>query len=143
MSKEVADPLRADYKFVIPNLSLSYHHFVPTHPSYSWFRSGFERNDVKSALRHICCLKFYLDFLWRLVNSIQLVGSPSYIFHVIVLDEIRKNPLNTCRCRSYIARMRQQPEDVDHMRCSPTNHQNITLGSNIALCSMLERFCCM
>ena len=52
---------RANEKFVIPNLS--YRHFVPTHPSHSWFRSGSDWVDVKSGLRHICCLKFCLDFL--------------------------------------------------------------------------------
>ena len=62
MSKDVGDPLRADEKFMIQNLSLSYRHLVPTHPSHSWFWSGFERIDAKSALRHICCLKFCLDF---------------------------------------------------------------------------------
>ena len=100
MSKDVADPLRADEKFVIPNLFLFYHHFIPTHPSHSWFSSGSDRIDAKNILRHISCLKFCLDFLWRLRNFIQVVGSPSSIFHAIVPDEIRKNPLNTWRCRS-------------------------------------------
>ena len=102
MSKEIGDPLRADEKFMIQIFSLSYRHFVPTHPSHSWFWSGSHRIDAKSALRHICCLKFCLDFLWRLMDFIQVVGSPSCIFHVIVPDEIRKNLLNTCRCRSKI-----------------------------------------
>ena len=69
------------------------------HPSHSWFWSGSDRIDLKSALRHLCCLKFCLDFLWRLMNFIQIVRSPSCIFHVIVQDEIRKNLLNTWRCR--------------------------------------------
>ena len=80
MSKDVADRLRDDEKFVIPNLSLSYRHFVPTHQSHSWFWSGSDRIDAKSALRHICCLKFCLDFLWRLMNFIEVVGSP--IMHI-------------------------------------------------------------
>ena len=90
MSKDVTDPPRANKKFVIPNLSSSYHHFVPMQPSHSWFWSGFGRIDAKSALGHICCLKLGLDFLWRLKNFIQVVGSPSCIFHVIVSDKIRK-----------------------------------------------------
>ena len=92
MSKDVANPLRADEKFVIPNLSLSYRHFVPTHPSHSWFWSESDRIDAKSALWHICCLKILSGFLMEVD---ELVGSPSCIFDVIVPDEIRKNPLNT------------------------------------------------
>ena len=53
MSKDVADPLRDNEKFVILNLSLFYHHFVPTHPSHSWFLSGSDGIYAKSALRHI------------------------------------------------------------------------------------------
>ena len=98
ISKDMADPLRADETFGIPNLSLSYRHFVSTHPSHSRFWAGSDRIDAKSTLRHICCL----DFLWRLRNFMQVVGSPSCIFHIIVPDEIRKNPLNTWRCSSHI-----------------------------------------
>ena len=67
---------------------------------------GFDRIDAKSVLRHICCLKFCLDFLWRLMNFIHLVGSPSCIFHVIAQDKITTNPLNTWRCRSSIPSLR-------------------------------------
>ena len=124
MSKDVTDPLRADEKFVIPNISLFYRQFVPTHPSHSWFWSGSDRNDAKSALRHIFCLEFCLDFLWRLVNFIEVIGSSSCIFHVNMPDQEKihwihggadpRLPL----CLS--ARMRQQSEDVDHLHCSPT-----------------------
>ena len=143
MSKDVGDPLRDDEKFMIKNLSLSYRHFVPTHPSYSWFWSESHRIDPKRALRHICCLKFCLDFLRRLMNFIQVVGSPSCIFHVIVPDEIRK---------IYWVHVGADPrfplcEDETATRWCGLSvlwpHQNITLGSNIALCSMLELFCCM
>ena len=67
---------------------------------------GSDRIDAKSALRHICCLNLCLDFLGRLMNFIQVVGSPSCLFHVIVPDEIRKNPLNAWKCRSYFPSLR-------------------------------------
>ena len=82
-SKDMAHPLRANGKFVIPNLS---HHFVPTHPSCCW--SGSDWIATKSALWQICCLKLCLEFLWRFLNFIQVVGSPSGIF--IVPDEVGK-----------------------------------------------------
>ena len=83
MSNDVADPLRADGKYVIPNISLSYRHLLLTHPSDSWFWSGSDRIDAKSAFRHICCLKFCLDFLWRLMNFIQIVGSHCTYFTLL------------------------------------------------------------
>ena len=89
-SKDIAHLLRADQKFVIPNLS---HHFVPMHPSHFWFWSGSDWIDEKSALRQICSLNLCLNFVWRLVNFIQAVGSPSGLFHIIVSYEIGKNPL--------------------------------------------------
>ena len=61
-------------------------------------------------------------FLWRLINFIQAVGSPLSIFHFIVLDEIGKNPLEYMKVQildSFSATMRQQPENVDHLRCCP------------------------
>ena len=97
------------WKFVIPYSS---HHFVPTHPSLPWLGSGSNWIDVKSALRQICCLKHCLDFLWRLTNFIQVVGSPSCIFHAIVPDEIKNNPLEYMEV--------QIPKGVDHLRGSPT-----------------------
>ena len=42
---------------------------------------------------------------------------------------------------SLSARMRQQPKGCGSSVLQP--HQNITLGSYIALCSMLELFCCI
>ena len=60
--------------------------------------------------------------MWRLVNFIQAVGSPSGIFHVIVSDEISKNPVEYMEVQileSLSAKMRQQPENVDHLRCIP------------------------
>ena len=119
-SKDVAHPLRANKKFVIPNLS---HHFVPMHPSHFWFWSGSDYIDMKSALRQICCPKLCLDFLWGLINFIHVVGSPSCISHVIVLDGTRNNPLEYMGVQildSLSVRMRKQPENVDHLRCSPT-----------------------
>ena len=88
--KDVAYPLRAYENFLIPNSSL---HFAPTHRSYPWLWSGSNWIGVKSALQQICCLKLCLDFLWRLMNFIQVVGSPSCLFHAIVPDEIKINPL--------------------------------------------------
>ena len=118
-SKDVAHPLRADDKFVIPNLSP---HFVPMRPSHSWFGSGSDLIDAKSALWQICCLNICLDFLWRLVNFIQSVGSPLGIFHIIVSDGIGKIPLEYMEVHildPLSARMGQQPENVDHLHCSP------------------------
>ena len=57
------------------------------------------------------------------MNSKQVVGSPSYIFHVIVLDEIDNNPLEYLEVQildSLSATMRPPPEDGDHLRDSPT-----------------------
>ena len=119
-SKDVAHPLWANEKFVVPNSS---HHFVPTHPSHPWLWSGPNWIHVKSTLRHICCLKLCLDFLWRLMNFIQVVGSSSCIFHVTVPDEIKNNPLEYMKVQileSLSVRMRQQPKGVDHLRCSPS-----------------------
>ena len=48
MSKDVADPLRADETFGIPNVSLFYRHFVPTQPADFLFWSGSDRIDGKS-----------------------------------------------------------------------------------------------
>ena len=62
---------------------------------------------------------------WWLVNFIEAVGSPSGIFDVIVLDEFGKNSLEYMEVQildSLSARMRQQPENVDHLRWSPSNH---------------------
>ena len=63
-----------------------------------------------------------LDFLWWLINFTQAVGSPSSIFYIIMLDEIGKNPLEYMKVQildSLSVRMRQQPENVDHLGCSP------------------------
>ena len=52
----------------------------------------------------------------------QTVGSTLRIFHFIMLDEIGKNPLEYMKVQildSLSARMRQQPENVDHLCCSP------------------------
>ena len=57
------------------------------------------------------------------MNFIQVVGSPSYIFHVIVPDEIGNNPLEYMEVQildSLSVTITQPPEDVDHLRCSPT-----------------------
>ena len=70
-----------------------------------------------------------IQLIWRALydkfaggGCIQVVGSPSCIFHVIVPDEIGNNPLEYKGVQildSLSARMRQQPENVDHLRCSP------------------------
>ena len=123
MSKDVGDPLRPMKSLwfrIYLHLIVS---FVPTHSSHSWFWSVFNRIDAESALRHICCLKLCLDLLWRLINFIQVVGSPSCIFHVIVPDEIRNKSTEYMEVQildSLSARMIQQLDDVDHLRCSPT-----------------------
>ena len=123
MSKDVADPLRADEKFMIPNLSLSYRHFVPTHPSHSRFWSGSDRIDVKSALwlhqilswflmevdEFYTCSWFPIVHISRYCAGWNQEKSTEYM-EVQILDS-----LSACS-----ARMRQQPEDVDHLRCSPT-----------------------
>ena len=96
-------------------------------PKPSWFWSGSDRIDAKSTLRHICCLKFCLDFLWRLMNFKQVVGPPSCIFHINVPDKIRKKSTEYMEVQildSLSVRMRQQPEGVDHLRCSPTKTLN-------------------
>ena len=111
--------LKANEKFVISNSS---HHFVPTHSSHPSLWSWSNWIDAKSALWQICCLKLCLDFL-SLINFIQVVGSPSCIFHSIVPDEIKNNPLEYMEVRildSLSARMRQQPKGVNHLHCSPT-----------------------
>ena len=56
------------------------------------------------------------------MNFVQAVTSPSGIFYVIVSDEIGKNPQEYMEVQmldSLSARTRQQPENVDHLRCSP------------------------
>ena len=119
-SKDVTYPLRANEKFVIPNLS---HHFVPMNQSHTWFWYGSDLIGAKSALQQICCLYLCLNFLWWLVNFIQVVCSPSCIFRVFVLEEIGKKNLLEYMEEQILdplsARMRQQPENVDHRRCSP------------------------
>ena len=85
--------------------------------------SGSDRIDTKSALQHICCLKFCLDFIWRLMNFIQVVGST--IVHISSYCAGWNQEKNTEYMKvqildSLVARMRQQPEDVDHLPCSPT-----------------------
>ena len=47
--------------------------------------------DVKSTLWQIGCPKLCLDFVWSLMNFIQVYRSPSWVFLIIVLDEIRQN----------------------------------------------------
>ena len=62
-------------------------------------------------------------FLVEVDEFYTWIGSPLCIFHVIVPDEIGENPLEYLEVQildSFPARMRQQPEDVDHLRCSPT-----------------------
>ena len=58
------------------------------------------------------------------VNEFYIgAGSQSCIFHVIVPDEIGKNPLEYLEVQildSLSAMMTHQPEDVDYLRCSPT-----------------------
>ena len=59
--------------------------------------------------------------MW-LMNFILVIGSPLCIFNDIVPGEIRNNPLEYKGEQipdSLSARMRQQPENVDHLRCSP------------------------
>ena len=116
-SKGVAYPLRADEKFVILNLS---HHFVPMHPSHSWFWNGSDWIDAKSALRLICCLNICLNFCggWWILYR-QLIPHRAY-FALLCRMKSVKIRWNTWRCRSTLsARMRQQPENLDHLRCSP------------------------
>ena len=55
MSKDVADE-----KFVIPNLCLSYHHFVPTHPSIP----GFDRGLIELMQRALCDIFAASKSLW-------------------------------------------------------------------------------
>ena len=60
-------------------------------------------------------------FLVGVINFIQVVGSPSCIFHIVVPDEIGNNSLEYMGVQildSLHATMRQQPENVDHLRCS-------------------------
>ena len=114
-SKDVALPMRADEKFVIPNLS---HHFVSTHTSHFWFWSGSEGFDAKSALRQffvwISCGGWWilyrqlvphhanlcLDFLWRLVNLYrQLVPHRAYLTLLCRMKSVKIH-WNTWRCRS-------------------------------------------
>ena len=49
--------------------------------------------DVKSISRQICCPKLCLDFIWSLMNFVQVDRYPSQVFHIVVFDEIRQNPL--------------------------------------------------
>ena len=48
--------------------------------------------DVKSTVQ-ICSPKICLDVMWSLTNFIQVDRSPSLIFYIIILDEIRQSPL--------------------------------------------------
>ena len=57
--KDVADPLRADEKFVIPNLSLSYRHFVPTQAI-----PGFDRGLVELMRRALCDIIAASNSVW-------------------------------------------------------------------------------
>ena len=80
----------------------------------NWCKEHFATNLLPQSLSG------YL--VWRLVNFIQAVGSPSGIFHVIVSDEFSKNPVEYMEVQileSLSAKMRQQPENVDHLRCIP------------------------
>ena len=126
-SKEMAHALKADEKFVIPNLS---HHFIPTHPTHSWFWSGSDWIDAKSALQQICCIN--LDFLWRVMNFIRAVASPSGIFLFMVSDAIGKKSLEYMDVQildSFSARMRQQ---------IPPNRRN----SCFACCTCMKVITC-
>ena len=50
--------------------------------------------DVKRTLRQICCPKLYLDFVWSLMNFIQVDRPHRKIVHIFVLGEIRQNLLD-------------------------------------------------
>ena len=65
--------------------------------------------------------KPFLVLICVWLNFIEVVGSPVCIFHVIVPDEIGNDRLEYMGVQildSISARMRQQPEDVDHLHCS-------------------------
>ena len=49
--------------------------------------------DMNGTLRQIYCPKPCLDFMWSFIKIIQVGRSTSLIFHIIVLGEIRQNPL--------------------------------------------------
>ena len=57
-----------------------------------------------------------------MMNFVYVVAFPSCLFHVIVPDEIENNPLEYIGVQildSVSVMMRQQPKDVDYLRCSP------------------------
>ena len=98
-SKDMVHPLRADEKFVIPNLS---HHFVQIHSSHSWFWYGSDwalyDKFVASISVRISCGGWWI--LHR--QSVPHQG----IFHIIASDEINKFHWKTWRCKSWITSLR-------------------------------------
>ena len=134
-SKDLAHPLRANGKFVIPNLS---HHAHKLFLIWVWlncYKERFMTNLLPQTLS---------GFLLEVIEF--YTGSWFPIGHIscCCAGWNRKNPLEYMEVQileSLSARTRQQPEDMDYLRCSPT--KNITLRSNIALCSMLELVCCI
>ena len=121
MSKDVADPLRADEKFMIPNLT--YRYFVPTHPSHSWFWSGSDRIDAKSVFATYLLPLFLSGFLMEIEEF--YTGSWFPIVHISCYcarwnKEKSTEYMEVQILDSLSARVRQQPEDMDHLRCSPT-----------------------
>ena len=121
MSKDVTDPLRADEKFMIPNLSLSHSHFVPTHPSNSCFWSGSDRCEEHFATYLLPQILF--GFLMEVGEF--YTGSWFPIVHISHYcagwNQEKSTEYMEVQILDYLfVRMRQQPEDVDHLRCSPT-----------------------
>ena len=117
-SRNLAHPLKANEMFAILNWSLCTNAHKPflvlIWVWLNWCEECFTTNLLPQNLS---------GFLVEVDEFYTRVGSPSCIFHVIVPDEIWKNPLEYLEVQildSLSARMRQQPEDVDHLRCNPT-----------------------
>ena len=107
---------------------------------------GFDRGLIELMRRALCDIFAASDsvwiFLWRLMNLIQAVGSPSCIFHIIVPDEIRKIHWIHGGADPWFPLCEDETATRWCGSSALSPHQNITLGSNIAFCSMLELFCC-
>ena len=119
-SNDVAHPLIANKNF---RFRISSIHFVPMHPIHSSFWAGSDWIDVKGALQQICCLKICLDFCVKVYEFCTGSWFPIVLVNVIVLDEIENDSLEYMGVKildSLSARMRQPPEDVDHLHCSPS-----------------------
>ena len=149
MSKDVADPLRADEKFVIPNLSLTYRHFVPKHPSHSWFWSGSDRIDAEEH-----CVTYLLP---QILSGFLMEVDEFYTGSWFPIVQISRycagwNQEKYTEYTEYWIHDGADPrsplcEDETATRGYESSalqpHQKITLGSNITLCSVLELFCFM